>query len=48
MFGMIIASFQVEDKLEKARFSQKTFLLAEISMEVILKMLFFTFNNASI
>ena len=45
---MVIASFQVENKLGKVRFFQKSFLLAETNMEVILKMLFYTLSNAII
>ena len=45
---MVFAGFQVEDKLGRARFFQKSFLLAETSMEVVLGMLFLTFNNANI
>ena len=47
-FGMILASFQVKDKLGKARFFQKSFLLADISAKVVLGMLFLTFNNANV
>lgn len=45
---MVLVSFQVENKLGKALVFQKTFLLAEISMEVVLKIFFLTFNNANI
>ena len=45
---MVLASFQVEDKLESARFFQETFLLANISAEVVLDMLFLTLSNADI
>ena len=47
-FGMAIASFQVEDKLGRARFFQETFLVAYTSMEVILGMLFLTLSNVDI
>ena len=47
-FEMVIASFQVKDKLDRARFFQKLFLLAETNMEMVLKMPFLTFNNADI
>ena len=47
-FRMVIASFQVEDKLGRARFFQKLFLLAEISIGVVLRMLFLTLSNADI
>ena len=47
-FGMVLTSFQVEDKLGKARFFQETFLFANISVKVILSMPFFTPSNANI
>ena len=47
-FGMVLASFQIEDKLGKPRFFQETFLLADFSVEVVLGMPFLTFNNANI
>ena len=48
MFGMVLASFQVENKLGQTRYFQKTFLLADISMEVVLGMPFLTLSNANI
>ena len=48
MFEMVLASFQVENKLKKARFFQKTFLLADINVEMILGMPFLTISNADI
>ena len=48
IFGMVLASFQVEDKLGRIRFFPETFLLADISTEVVLGMFFFTFSNADI
>ena len=47
-FGMIIAGFQVEDKLGRARFFQESFLLAKTSIEVVLGMPFLTLSNADI
>ena len=47
-FGMVLANFQVEDKLGRARFFQETFLLADIGAEVVLGMPFLTFSNADI
>ena len=47
-FGMVIAGFQIEDKLGKTRFFQELFLLVETSMEIVLGMLFLIFNNANI
>ena len=47
-FGIVLASFQVEDKLGKIRFFQETFLLADINMEVVLGILFLILSNADI
>ena len=44
-FGMVIADFQVEDKVSKPRFFQKTFLVANTKFEMILGMLFLKINN---
>lgn len=43
---MVGANFQIDDKLKKARFFQNIFLVANISIEVILKMVFLFFSNA--
>ena len=45
-YGMVIAAFQVFDKLVCSWFFQKTFLLADISMEVVLGIPFLTLSNA--
>ena len=45
---MILADFQVEDKLGRVRFFQETFLLADISAEVVLGMPFLTLSNADV
>ena len=45
---MVLASFQIQDKLGTARFFQETFLLANISVEVVLGMSFVTLSNADI
>ena len=47
-FGMVIAGFQVEDKLGRVRFFQELFLLAETSMDVVLGMPFLVLGNADI
>ena len=47
-FGMVIAGFQIEDKLGRARFFQESFLLAITSMEVVLGMSFLALGNADI
>lgn len=45
---MIIASFWVDNRGEKSRFFKKTILLADISMDVALQMLFLTLTNIKI
>lgn len=47
-FGMIRASFLIDDKIKKYRFFEKTFLLADISMNVAFGILFLTLNDAKI
>ena len=48
IFGMVIAGFSLQHKLGKVRFFQKTFLVADNRMEVVLGMPFLTFSNANI
>ena len=45
---MVIAAFQVKNKFNRVRFFQEIFLLANINMEVVLKILFLIFNNVDI
>ena len=45
-YKMVSASFLLQDSLGRARFFDKTFLLANTSIEVVLKMPFLAFNNA--
>lgn len=45
---MVIASFSIQDKLGKVWFFEKTFLLADISIEVVLGMPFFSLLDADI
>ena len=47
-FEIIIAGFQVINKLDMTRFFQKTFLLANTMMEVVLKIPFLTLSNVDI
>lgn len=44
-YKMIIASFQMDDKDKKSCFLEKTFLLAEISINVVFEMSFFILRN---
>ena len=45
-FGMVIADFQIEDKVGKSRFFQKTFLVADTKFEKTLEILFLKISNA--
>ncbi len=45
-YGMALAGFSLQDSLGRVRFFEETFLLADISMEVILGMSFLSFSNA--
>ena len=45
---MVIADFQVEDKSGRLRFFQKTFLVANTKLEVILRIPFLKLSNADI
>ena len=47
-YSMFIAAFQVLDKLGHCRFFQKTFLLTNISMKVVLGMLFLNFSKTDV
>ena len=47
-FGMVIADFQVEDKANRPRFFQETFLVADTKFEVILRMPFLKISNADV
>ena len=47
-FEMVIASLLVENKEGKSRFFEKIFLLADISMDITLGMLFLIFSNVVI
>ena len=48
IFDIVIAFFLVEDKEGKLRFFEKTFLLANISMNIALEMLFLILSNIEI
>ena len=45
---MVIAGFQIQDKLGRARFFQETFLVVDTSMEVVFGIPFLTLSNADI
>ena len=47
-YKMTTARFLVIDKLGQIKFFEKTFLLANTSIEVVLGILFFSFNNVDV
>lgn len=47
-FKIVIESFLNDDKLGRSRFFKKTFLLANISIDIDFRMLFFTLSNIEI
>ena len=47
-FRIVIADFQVEDKTNRPRFFQETFLVADTKFEVILGMPFLKISNADV
>ena len=48
IFRIVIADYLVKKKLEKVRFFQEVFILANISLEVVLGIFFLTLNKANI
>ena len=48
IFEMVIADFQVEDKTNRPRFFQETFLVADIKFEAILGILFLKISNVDV
>ena len=48
IFGLVLASFQVEDKFKRVQFFQKTFLLTDFNIEMVLKILFLILSNTNI
>ena len=47
-YEMVVLAFLVMDKANQVRFFEKTFLVANVSPEVVLGMFFFTLSNANI
>ena len=46
--GMVVVAFLVMDKANRVRFFEETFLIANISPELVLGMLFLTLNSANV
>lgn len=45
ILGIVIALFYVDRKKGKSRFFEENFLLVDISINIAIKILFFTLNN---
>ena len=48
IYGMVVAAFSVTDQADKVRFFEETFLVANVSPDVIFGMLFLTLSGADI
>ena len=48
IFGMVISAFSVTEKANQVRFFEETFLVANVSPEVVLEMPFLTLSNADV
>ena len=46
--GMIVAAFSVMDKANRVRFFEETFLVTNVSPEIVLEMLFLTLSGADV
>ena len=47
-FGMVVTAFSIMDKTNQVRFFEKTFVVANISLEVVLGMSFLILSNADV
>ena len=47
-FGMVVAAFSVTNKANQVRFFEETFLMANVSPELVLGMLFLTLSGADV
>ena len=47
-YGIVVTAFTVVDKANRVRFFEKTFLVANISPDVVLRMPFLTLNSANV
>ena len=47
-YGMIVVAFSVTDKENQVRFFEKTFLMANISPEIVFRILFLNLSGANV
>ena len=48
IYVIIVLAFLVTDKMDRVRFFDKTFLVANVSPEVVFRIFFFTLSDADI
>ena len=48
IYRIVVAAFSVTDQADKINFFEKTFLVANISPDVVLRIPFFTLSNADV
>ena len=48
IYGIVVAAFSVTDKANWVGFFEETFLVVNISPEIVFEMLFFTWSGANI
>ena len=47
-YGMVVAAFLVTDKANRVKFFKETFLVANVSPEIVFGMLFLIFSGADV
>ena len=47
-YGILVSTFFMSDKDNKERFFEKNFLLADVNLDIVFKILFLTMNNVDI
>ena len=47
-YKIIVVAFLVTDKANSVRFFEETFLVANVSLKIVLRMPFFTLSNADV
>ena len=48
IFGTVVTAFSMTDKANRVKFFKETFLVANVSLEVVLGMFFLTLNGANV
>ena len=47
-YGMVVAAFLMTDQISRIRFFEETFLVANVSLDVVFRILFFTMSDADV